>query len=116
MATTPEGCVKSRIDILLKAQGAKCWYAKPVQNGMGTPMLDYHGAHAGFAFAIEAKKPGGEPTERQKATARALIQAGAAVFLIDGDLSELYAWLNAPCADPYTRWRKMLDLHRRIYD
>jgi hypothetical protein len=96
VSSTPEGKVKSRIDAVLNA-----WYAyflKPVQNGMGAPALDYHGCHRGFAFMIEAKAPGKAPSPRQINTARKAHAAGGAVFLIDGDLTELSNWLALPFA------------------
>lgn len=91
---TPEGKVKAVVDKLLKEAGA--YYLKPVQNGMGAPGLDYHGCHKGFAFAIETKAAGCKPTARQLNTCRHMINAGATVFVIDGDLTELFNWLHLP--------------------
>lgn len=91
---TPEGKVKAHCDVHLKSSGA--YYAKPVQNGMGAPMLDYHGIHKGFGFVIETKSPGKIPTARQLNTLRQVIAAGGSAFVIDGEYTELYNWLALP--------------------
>lgn len=91
---TPEGRVKAAIDKLLVLH--KAYRIKPVQNGMGSPALDYHGIHQGLGFVIEAKAAGKQPTLRQINTLRAAAAAGAACFFIDGDLTELLNWLTFP--------------------
>lgn len=93
MPSTPEGKVKDRIKHTLKGYGA--YYHMPVQNGMGAPTLDFIGCYYGHFFAIEAKAPGKKPTARQELTIRTMTQAGAAVFIIDGDVMALDAWLKA---------------------
>lgn len=96
---TPEGKVKKLVDSALLHHQA--YYLKPVQNGMGSPALDYHGSHQGLAFVIETKAPGKEPTERQWATMRRISKSGASCFVIDGDgpdLFDLKVWLEQPCA------------------
>lgn len=91
---TPEGKVKAAVDKLLKSMG--CYYLKPVQNGMGSPALDYHGSYKGLSIVIETKAPGEKPTPRQLLTLRAVIASGSAAFVIDGDLTELTNWLHLP--------------------
>lgn len=88
---TPEGKVKEKVKKLLKSNGA--YYHMPVQNGMGAPTLDFVGCHFGRYFAIETKAPGKDLTPRQLNTAHEIQDAGGKVFRIDGDLSELEAWL-----------------------
>ena len=90
---TPEGKVKAKISALLKTHEPALWYYMPVQNGMGKAVLDYIGFDHGRGFAIEAKAPGEEPTDRQNTTIRDMVASGAKVFVIDGDLTELEDWL-----------------------
>jgi len=74
----------------------------PVQNGLGSPALDFHvcmpvlitpemvGTVIGVYVAIETKAPGKDLTPRQEATARAVRQAhGIAVKIDSDDLSVL---------------------------
>ena len=105
---TPEGIVKKKIRSLL-SKYAGVDVDMPVQNGMGTPMLDFHCCVMGNYLAIEAKRKGGKPTPRQVNKIKTLRAAGATVLVIDGDegLAELEAYLNAhtsrkavDCAEP----------------
>lgn len=89
---TPEGKVKEKVKRVLKAHDA--YYHMPVQNGMGSPTLDFVGCHVGRYFAIETKAPGKKPTPRQELTIDQIRQAGGKVFVIDGDTSELEEWLT----------------------
>lgn len=89
---TPEGLVKERVKRMLKAYGAY-WHC-PVQNGMGAPSLDFICCFKGRYFAVETKAPGKKPTPRQEITMQQIRDAGGKVFVIDGDCSELEAWLN----------------------
>lgn len=111
MATTPEGKTKQTIDKLLT--DFKAYYLKPVQNGMGSPALDYHGSHQGLAFVIEAKAAGKEPTPRQIATMRRISKSGASLFVIDGygpDLFDLRVWLQHPATSYWsTTVHRLLD-------
>lgn len=95
---TPEGKVKHAVDQVLRFAGA--YKHKPVQNGMGSPALDYHVCHHGFYAAIETKAPGETFTKRQARTARDALKAGASVFLVDScdgaSMQDLLAWLNDP--------------------
>lgn len=99
MAQTPEGRVKDAIKRILRAEG--CWFHMPVQNGMGTPTVDFHGARRidGRAFLIEAKAPGEKPTPRQRKTLGEAMGANVTVFVLDGDAHDLlafHAWLRHP--------------------
>ena len=101
---TPEGRVKKAITDLLKAHGA--YYHMPVQNGYGKTCLDYHVGHRGFYAAIEAKKPGGEPTKRQIEIMEELMEKKCSVFLIDdtntSDFALFRAWLETPVVQIYS--------------
>jgi hypothetical protein len=90
MANTPEGKVKDKIKAVLK--GYHAYYHMPVQNGMGSPTLDFTGCYYGHFFGIEAKAPGKVPTKRQELTIKSMTDAGAVVFVIDGDMHMLDAW------------------------
>lgn len=92
MANTPEGKVKDKVKGILKGYGA--YYHMPVQNGMGAPTLDFIGCYYGHFFSIETKAPGKSPTPRQELTIKDMTHAGAAVFVIDGDIKGLDAWLK----------------------
>lgn len=94
MASTPESKVKKQIRAILINAGA--YYHMPVQNGMGAPTLDFIGCSNGRFFAVEAKAPGKQPTERQLLTIEEMTRAGATVFVIDGQQDQyeiLIAWL-----------------------
>jgi hypothetical protein len=92
--STPEGKVKEQVKKVLKAAGA--YYHMPVQNGMGSPTLDFICCFRGAYFAIETKAPGGQPTPRQKHTMYEIeYTGGGVVFVIDGDTKELEEWLAA---------------------
>lgn len=65
----------------------------PVPSGYGESTLDYIGCYRGRLFAIETKKPGGVPTNRQQQIIEAIKRAGGAVFVIDGDTTELKTWI-----------------------
>ena len=94
MATTPEGKVKRKVSALLKQYAPNLWYDMPVPGGYGNATLDYVGWLNGKAFAVETKAPGKKPTDRQKQTISRMQRAGAAVFVVDGDTSELHKWLE----------------------
>lgn len=83
---TPEGKTKAMIDRVLAKYGDELDSFKPVQNGMGSPALDYIICYHGQHIEIEAKKPGGVMTPRQILTAEKKERAGAKVFCIDGDI------------------------------
>ena len=91
---TPEGKVKSKIDKLLLGR-ADTWFFKPVQSGRGKPALDYIGCTRGHFWAVEAKRPGEEPTAFQRLTIIAMLNAEGAVFKISGPdgLRAFESWL-----------------------
>ena len=97
MAGTPEGAVKRNIKSVLVTAGA--YFFMPVQNGYGADTVDYLGFRKGDGrgFAVEAKAPGKEPTARQRKRLRAVLETGAAAFVLDGDLRDMRAftiWLT----------------------
>lgn len=77
------------------------YWHMPVQNGMGSPCLDFAccvpivitsdmvGRTVGMYVAIETKAPGKKPTPRQLATKTAIEAAHGKVLVIDGDLEQL---------------------------
>jgi hypothetical protein len=99
MAATPEGAVKRKVSKYLNSRN-DIYYFMPVQYGYGASTLDYlvavsFGEHAIF-FAIETKKPGGKPTERQQLLMAQMGAVGVKTFVIDGDegIEELDRWLT----------------------
>ena len=94
MAATPEGLVKARVKKVLEKHGA--YSHMPVQNGMGSPSLDFIGCHRGRFFGIETKAGDKRPTKRQELTMNEMREAGAKVFLVNDyvGLDELEGWLN----------------------
>lgn len=93
MTTTPEGKVKAKVSKILR-DTPHMYYHMPVPGGFGGTTLDYIGCHSGVFFAIETKKPGGKPTDRQNMIIEQMRRAGGKVFVIDGDTEELEAWLK----------------------
>lgn len=93
MATTPEGKVKKTVSSLLRSI-PELYYFMPVPSGYGESTLDYLGCYRGQFFAIETKKPGGKPTDRQNMMIERMRKAGGQVFVIDGDLTELKNWIE----------------------
>lgn len=96
MANTPEGKVKRKVGVILKA-AQELYYFMPVQTGYGSPTLDYLGCSKGRAFAIETKAPGKKLTVRQEAIRKEMERAGMKVFVIDGTTSqyeELKQWCS----------------------
>lgn len=73
------------------------YYNFPVPAGYGTPTLDCLGCYNGMFFAIEFKAPGKKPTPRQSLCIQQMQEAGAAVFIVDGEdsLKTFEGWLDA---------------------
>jgi hypothetical protein len=102
MSMTPEGKVKAHVKLVLRM--LKAYWHMPVQNGMGSPSLDFHvclpivitqdmvGTRVGLYVGIETKALGKHLTPRQKMTSQEIVSAGGKVFMIDGDTSKLEAW------------------------
>ena len=95
-ANTPENKVKAKIKACIK-RFPGVYSNWPVPAGYGTPTLDCFGCYYGMFFAVEAKAPGKKPTPRQDLTINQMAEAGAAVFVIDGDegVAKLEQWLDA---------------------
>lgn len=99
MAATPEGKVKEKVKGALKRLAA--YWHMPVQNGMGSPCLDFAccvplvitddmvGRTVGLYVAVETKAEGKKLTPRQLATKTAIEAAHGKVLVIDGDLEQL---------------------------
>lgn len=96
MPTTPEGKVKTAVKkVLANDEKYGSIYSNwPVPGGYGRSTLDCLGCIRGWAFAIETKRPGEKLTPRQEFIAEEMRKAGMMVFEIDGDTSELEAWLE----------------------
>lgn len=75
------------------------YYFMPVQGGFGASTLDYLGCYLGHFFAIETKKPGAKPTDRQNQIIASIERAGGKVFVIDGEPTELEQWIKATTHD-----------------
>jgi len=80
---TPEGKIKAHLDRVLAKYGDDLHVFKPVQNGMGSPALDYIICYKGRYASIETKAGDKSYTPRQVITADRLTLAGAAVFLVN---------------------------------
>ena len=93
MARTPEGAVKNRVKVLLKKLQA--YWHMPVQNGMGSPALDFHvclpvvitqdmvGKTVGLYVGVETKAPGNKPTARQQMTMAEIQRAHGIALVIE---------------------------------
>lgn len=102
---TPEGKVKYQIKKILVEYNV--YYFMPVQNGMGSPALDFHCAipPTGKALFIEAKAPGKKATPRQLLTIEQQEASGALVLVMDGsNYDALILLLEAEGAQP---WKMM---------
>jgi hypothetical protein len=93
--TTPEGKVKDKVKKALKKYNAY-WHC-PVQNGMGSPSLDFVGCFNTKYYAIETKAANKRPTPRQETTIAEMEAVGAKVFVINEvtGTTELEDWLDA---------------------
>ena len=93
---TPEGKVKRGIKAVLDKHGKHVYIFMPVPGGYGRSTLDYIGICCGCGFAIEAKREGGKPTDRQLGIIGNIERAGGKVFVINADkgLTELNDWLT----------------------
>lgn len=97
MAATPEGKVKDKVKKLLKSFGVY-WHC-PVQNGMGSPSLDFVCCAKGRYFAIETKAGNKQPTPRQETTINEIRRSGGKAFVVNEvtGLQELEIWLKETC-------------------
>jgi hypothetical protein len=93
---TPEGKVKAAVKRILDKYKARYEFW-PVPSGYGASSLDCIICFHGMFAAVETKRPGGKPTNRQKMVIRQITAAGGAVFVIDGEngeLERLIEWLE----------------------
>ena len=81
--STPETKVKTKIKKLLNKYGA--YSHMPVQNGMGSPSLDFVCCINGLYLAIEAKTTPKKPTKRQRTTMGQIVAAGGVAIWVDED-------------------------------
>jgi hypothetical protein len=81
---TPEGKVKALVKTTIEEIWPNRYQFMPVQNGMGSPSLDFLFCIKGLWIAIETKEPGKSMTPRQTDTAADMIAAGGLVFMVDG--------------------------------
>lgn len=94
---TPESKVKLQVKRLLDKYKARYEFW-PVPSGYGASSLDCIICYRGMFAAVETKRPGGKPTNRQKMVIRQIADAGGAVFVVDGENGELEAlkdWLDS---------------------
>lgn len=91
--STPEGKVKDKIKKLLKAHNV--WYYMPVSMGMGQHGIpDFLCCISGHLVGIEAKAGTNKPTGLQEMQLARMHGAGATVFVINEDNTELLqTWL-----------------------
>ncbi len=103
---TPEGKIKAMVNRALSrlvfpgvAPAPACYRFCPVQNGMGSPALDYYCCINGRFVAIETKARYVPMTARQKETARIICATGGLFFLVydDDSLSKAIATICNIC-------------------
>ena len=99
---TDEGRVKEQVKKLLREFGI--YYHMPVQNGMGSPTLDFVCCAWGHYVAIETKEATKYPTDRQLVTMESMSTSGGFVFVVRDDeslmLLRCYLELMKPCQSP----------------
>lgn len=90
-----ERSIKKLIKEVLDKYRPQLYYDMPVPSGYGKSTLDFIGCFRGRYFSIEAKAPRKEPSERQDGTIKDMTDAGARVFVIDGEAGvvTLSVWL-----------------------
>jgi hypothetical protein len=94
---TPEGIVKNKISILLKAYAPSVWYFMPTTRGMGrSGVADYCGTANGLSFLIEAKSADGRLTVLQRDELARAAAAGVHTFVVSDDtsLEHLHEWVR----------------------
>lgn len=99
---TPEGKVKAKVKRLLDKYKARYEFW-PVPYGYGASTLDCLICYRGKFIAVETKAPGKKPTDRQKMIIEQIRAAGGAVFVIDGDTTELEHHLESIKHAPHPR-------------
>lgn len=95
---TPEAKIKRRIQkiILDNNYDGRIYYYMPVPTGYGKRTVDYLLCVNGVFCAVEAKRPGAEPTCRQQAVLDEVEKAGGKVFVVadDESLVEFDRWIK----------------------
>ena len=88
---TTEGKIKQKINKLLDGHAYNIYRFMPVPTGYGNLTLDYLLCAYSRFVAIEAKRPGLEPTKLQSITMAKIEAAGGIAICVDGDaaLAEL---------------------------
>jgi hypothetical protein len=66
MATQPEARLSKKVCEALQTNFQNCMAEKVHGDPFGRCILDIRGSIEGYAFEIEAKMPGNEPSDRQK--------------------------------------------------
>lgn len=74
---------KLKVEVMALLNELGAWTFIPVPTGMQRATLDFIGCYKGRLFAIETKRPGEVPTERQVAEMQRIRDAGG--FAIWGD-------------------------------
>jgi len=77
---------KLKVEVMAMLNEAGAWTFMPVPTGMQIATLDFLGCYKGHFFAIETKRPGKVPTDRQVATMQRINDAGG--YAIWGDSIE----------------------------
>jgi hypothetical protein len=77
---------KLKVQVAAMLNEAGAWYFMPVPTGMQVATLDFIGCYKGRFFAIETKRSGEVPTERQTICMQRIKEAGG--FAIWGDTIE----------------------------
>ncbi len=67
---------KLKVEVMDMLNEAGAWYFMPVPTGMQAATLDFLGCYKGWFFAIETKRPGEVPTERQTIVMQRIKDAG----------------------------------------
>jgi hypothetical protein len=80
---TPEGRVKAAINKTIKLFGDRVYKHMPVPSGYGMSTLDYLLCVNGRFLGIEAKRDGGEPTDRQMQMMREIRNAGGVAICVN---------------------------------
>lgn len=95
---TPEGKIKAKVKARIAAAFPYSYRFCPVQNGMGSPSVDFLYCINGLFVAIETKKDTGDlfvdwdtqwakATPRQQQTLDEIATAGGLAFVVDSDSS-----------------------------
>jgi hypothetical protein len=84
---------KLKVEVQNMLNEAGAWYFMPVPTGMQAATLDFLGCYKGRFFAIETKRPGEKPTERQTMVMQQIKDAGG--FSCWGDnIADIWARFN----------------------